>query len=278
MTAVILHRMALGFLVPLLVCGAARADSDNPGTGRAADKVIEFFRMDAFFGDAATWYSDAVARAKKDGPIPEGQLQTMDNLGKRILPPKNIVKIFKTAYIRAITPDNLKKLSDWMLTPQAIQLRTAYAKTLKVGAKARQAYVDGPGAAQLKPNRKNAIRTFTTAWGHEPLFVACRTEMDYVVRLALNAFLPPNTREVPKILKDAVLARKSTYVEPASAYYRVFDAYLLKDLRSEQIDELSKFAETAVGEAHVKAMQKALEATIDAAGKTMADQIIKGER
>jgi hypothetical protein len=185
------------------------------------------------------------------------------------------MKIFKPAYTKAMTQEGLNALYTFLNTPAGIHLRQGYAAAYRVKSKARQAYFDAESTAVLKPNRRNAISSFITEWQQDLLYSTMAAGLDLTVTMGLNPFQPAASREKPKDMRDKAAVRRATYMDEGRSAFLVQDFYLLKEVKNEDIDEMTKFATTNPAKVHTKAMIKAMEATLDGGAVTMQEQVVK---
>lgn len=239
------------------------------------DAVLEFFHTEEYLEDVVKCMDDSLARRRKEVPIPDKQMQNITSLSHRIYPASNLYKTFKVAYTKATTIENLTAVYNWMNTPKGIKFRQGFSAAYKATAAQREAYYKKQSKLLLKPNRNNALLTFITNWEQDGLEALVKSECDYGVLMGLNAYLPPESRDKTKYLKDKVVKKRPGYLEQSREGLLIFDFYLLKEMKNEEVDDLSKFATSATGQGHAKAYGKAMEVTLDGAAKTLMDQILK---
>lgn len=252
-----------------------------PGYASAApskptvDAVLEFFQTEQFLEAGIKCMDDALTRRKKEITIVDKQFQNIADLSHRIYPASNLYKAFKLTYAKATTIENLTAVHTWMNTPKGYKFRQGLANAYKATPAQREAYHKKMSPILLKPNRQNAINTFITNWEQDGLDAVMQSECDFGVLMGLNGYQPAQSRDKTKYLKDKVVNKRPGLVEKARASLIIFDFYLLKEMKNEEVDELSKFATSSVGQGHAKSYGKALEVTMDGAAKTLYEQVVK---
>lgn len=251
--------------------GAAQAAPSKP----TVEAVLEFFQTEQYLEAAVKCMDDALARRKKEVTINDKQMQTLTNLSHRIYPASNLYKTFKLAYAKATTIENLTAVYNWMNTPKGFKFRQALANAYKATPAQRESYHKKMSPILLKPNRQNAIGTFITNWEQDGLEALMQTECDFGVLMGLNGYAPAASRDKTKYLKEKVVDKRPGFIEKARKQLMIFDFYLLKEMKNEEVDDLSKFATSSVGQGHAKAYGKAMEVTMDGAAKTLMEQVIK---
>lgn len=255
----------------LVWSGHASAAPSKP----TVDAVLEFFQTERFLEAGVKCMDDALSRRKKEITIADKQFQNVADLSHRIYPASNLYKAFKLTYAKATTIENLTAVHTWMNTPKGFKFRQGMANVYKATPAQREAYHKKMSPVLLKPNRQNAINTFITNWEQDGLEALMQTGCDFGVLMGLNGYQPSQSRDKPKYLKDKVVSKRPGLIEKARSGLVVFDFYLLKEMKNEEVDELSKFATSSVGQGHAKAYGKALEVTLDGAAKTLYEQVVK---
>lgn len=255
----------------LLWYGSAIAKPAKP----SVDKVLEYFQTEPFLGSVQKCMDEALARRKKEITITDVQMQNLTNLSHRIYPASNLYKTFKLAYAKTTTIENLTAVNTWMNSVKGMKFRRGLAAAYKATPAAREAYHKKMSPILLKPNRQNAINTFITNWEQDGLDAVLKSECDLGALMGMNGYQPAASRDQFKYLKEKVVAKRPGFIDKARADLMVFDFYVLKELKNADIDEVSKFATSAVGQGHAKAYGKALEMTMDGAAKTFMDQVSK---
>jgi hypothetical protein len=254
-----------------LDAGPAAAEPTKP----TVDLVLEILHVEDYLGDVIPAFEAAVARRKKENPISETQKTMLLSLGRRIYPPKNLMKVFKPAYAKAMTPEALTALYAFLNTPTGIKLRQGYAAAYRVKSKARQAYFDSESGSVLKPNRRNALTTYITEWQQDLLHGMMAASLDFGVAMGLNPYQPATAREKPKDMKDKYAQRRASYQGEGRNAFMVLDFYILQEAKNEEIDEMSKFASTNPAKVHTQAMIKGMEAALNGGAVTMQEQVVK---
>lgn len=257
-------------LIFILASPLAHAEPANP----TVDKLLDFWQTEGFLDRAATDFQDAVARRRKDVVVTDAQAQALQGLGKRIYPGKNLLRVFKANYTRAITSSAVAALSAWTRTSNGMRLGNGLAAAYKIDAAARQQKFDADSAA-FKANRKNVLHTFLIEWQHDDAYALMQAGLDFGVAMALNTIQPQAARETTKYLKEKAMSHRTGYLPDGRKAALTLDYNALAELKDEDIDELSRFAVTPPAQAHVKAFAKALEATLDGAAVTLARQMLK---
>lgn len=261
----------LHLAIVALIATPAFAQKSTP----TVEKVLEFFQTEAYLEQAQKCMDDALTRRRKEVTITDKRMQNIANLADRIYPASNLYKIFKLTYAKATTIENMTAIYNWQQTPKAIKYRQGLAAAFKAAPTTREAYQKKMAGIMLKPNRVNALQTFMENFEQDQTVALMHSECDFGIRMALNGYAEPAARDKVKYMKEKVQEKRSGYLEKAQEELKIFNFYALKDLKNEEVDELSKFATSALGQGHTKAFAKALEVTMDGAAKTLYEQIIK---
>lgn len=258
--------LALGLLLRTL---PAEGAPSQPST----DKILDAIHPAESLSLAEQMIDEALTRRKKEDKISKERGEEIMSLVKRIYPAKNLYKVFKVAYAKQISPDNVALVYKWTTTPIGIKLRQALQSAYAAGPAAPAAYAKKVGV--IKPNRRNAIETYANLSEKKAYFAAWKFGADLAIARALNAYKPAAEREQSADILRSVEARKGLYDTDAIAKTYVATAFLVKDLKNEEIDDLSKFVSTSHGMAHTKAINAALEGTLASAATTLEAQIVK---
>lgn len=265
------------FLASLVLTfsGATRAEAKKQGA--TVEKVLDFYRTEEFLDDCLHHVEEAIDRRKKELSFDDALAKRMKDVAARIYVKKNLFNVFKVAYAKATTLENMTALWDWMNSPRGLLLKRAYGQQYENKRyKDWKAYFDKESPTLLKPNRKNAITTFQSTFELWELETTKVLGSDFAVWWTINQ--SSAHKESLRFIKNKIKQRKQGFIEPARTYYDVFDFSLLRDLKNDEIDELSKFASTVVGQSATKAFRTALEQTLENAGKTLANEIAKGTK
>ncbi len=248
------------------------------GPAPTVEKVLDFYKTDEFLGDSFKYVQEAIDRRKKDVTIDPALIKRINDLGPRIYTKKNLLDVFKIAYAKNTTMESMTSLYAWQNTPNGLMLRKAYAEHFKGNAASWKKYYDKESPKVLKPNRRNALTTFITSTEQWELYTTKVLGGDFTIWHVLNTIAPANAKETIKSFKEKLKPRKSGFIEPGKEWFLVFDFALLRDVKNEEIDEMSKFPLTVPGQASTKAYRFALEQTFESAAKTLANEIVKGTK
>ena len=244
--------------------------------GATVEKVLDFYHTEDFLDDCLKHVEDALERRKKELAVDDAAAKRLKDVAARIYVKRNLYDVFKVAYAKQTTLENMTALWEWMNSPIGLLLRKAYSDHYKTPYKSWKAYYDKESTNVLKPNRKNALNTLLVSSGQNELAITKILGADFAVWWALNAIQPQP--ETLRYIRSKITPRRTRYIEPARAYYEIFDAALLRDLKNEQIDELTRFSTSVIGQGADKAYRAALEMTLDSAAKTLGSQLAKGTK
>lgn len=249
-----------------------------PTSGATVEKVLAFYHTEDFLDDCLKHIEDAVERRQKEVTIEDATARRIKDVAARIYVKKNLYDVFKVAYAKQTTLENMTALWDWMNSPRGLMLRRAYNDHYKGKASFKdwKAFYDKDSKTLLKPNRKNAITTFVTATEQWELGTTKVLGSDFAVWWTTNQLSPQ--KETLSYIKGKIKIRKPGYIEPAREYFMIYDFALLRALKNEDIDEISKFSSTVIGQGAAKAYRAALEQTLESAAKTLASEIGKGTK
>lgn len=268
-----LSRIASSCLCLALVSGAvpARAASSKP----TVEGVLEAFQTQKLLEEFG--FASVEQAVKRHSPkIRPARAKQILDLARRIYPGKNLYDVFKVAYSKQITLENMTATYKWLATPDGIKFRRASQGYFDVpGTKERLAYFTATGKALLKPNRKNAFDTFNKTTQPAELVGSLMFGGDYAVRKALEVYKPEAERETDAQIRDHVNVKRDGYVAIGREADDVVASYLFRDLKNAEVDVVTKFFASVPGEAHVKAYRAALDGTLKSAASTLATQLAK---
>jgi hypothetical protein len=263
----------------LLAAAPAHAKTKPPSSsGATVEKVLDFYHTTEFRDDCLHHVEEAVDRRRKEVQMDDDLAKRIKDVAARIYVKKNLYDVFKVAYAKQTTLENMTALWDWMNSPRGISLKKAYDQHYggKGNYKEWKAYYDKEAGIVLKPNRKNAINTYITANEQADYEINKILGGDFAVWWTANQMSAQ--KEPIKYIKSKIKPRRTGYLEAAREYFGIYDFSLLRDLRNEEIDDISRFASTVVGQGASKAYANALEQTMDSAAKTLANEIAKGTK
>ena len=247
-----------------------------PAPGATVDKVLAFYQTEDFLDDLYSHLKDAAERRRQETGLDPGAAQRMLVLGERIYRKKNLYDVFKVAYAKATTLENMQTLFKWMNTPRGIALRQGIQRAYELGGfRAWHALYQREMKTAINKNRQNALTTFSTSFEDWELAISKKLGADYAISLAANTTATPAGKETLLALKKRISERRPGYIEDARLYYKVFDYVALRTMKNEEIDELSKFASTPAGQEATRAYREALEATMESAAKTLTAEFVK---
>lgn len=270
------------FLVALLILltsltlhNTSYAANDFSPTKATPEHVLDLLHVSDYLAEAEPAFSRAITRRKKEAKIADADVKLIEGFVKRIYPARNLMTVFRQAYAKAVPPETITEIQAWLITPIGLKFQQALTQVYATTSSLRQAFLARESANVMRPNRQNAFKTFSRTFGQESLYGLLHSELDFGTLMALNALKPAAERDQQKLLKDHAKARRSILKEAARPELDAFNFSLLKDLKNSEIDELSKFAQSTAGTAHLAGFTKALEVTLDGAAVTLAEQIAK---
>lgn len=244
-------------------------------TKATVENVLAAFHTQDFLNDGITFIEGALTRRKKEVKVTPKRASDLLALARRIYPGKNLLTVFKVAYSKQTTLENMEALYTFLNTPAGIKLRRAYDQAYAVDASTRQTYYVKTGKTLLKPNRQNAFDTYMTTTKQYAVHGTWMTGSDLGIFRGLNGFLPPAERLASKTIEEQIATRKNGYIAAGKMFYIPFNTYLFKDMKNEDIDNITQFAATPAGEGHAKAYIAALEGTLASAAATLETQVAK---
>lgn len=261
----------LTVLLLLASSAALVAAPSNP----TPDKILEAYRAQESLGAALPLVERAIESRRRQIKATKAQADAILVLARRIYPPKNLYDVFKVAYAKKLAPDAVKPVYDWLNTPAGVKLRQAYTGAYAASESERTLYYEKTGKAALKPNRKNAIETLMTTSKQRHLYGVWMTGADTAALRAFNAILPEAKRLPATKIDTDLSTRAAQYKMQKPDYFIPFNTYLFKDMKNEEIDQVTGLAATPFGEAHAKAFEEALRSTLDSAAATLVNQLKK---
>ena len=125
-----------------------------------------------------------------------------------------------------------------------------------------------------KVNRLNALRSLLASWHLAEAYAACRGPLDLTAALAVAQLQLGTLSEATRkdLSRRQELARAGLRLTGQGYFAAAFDE-LLKGWSVGDLDDVAAFAATPAGEAHVKGLRRAYDATMAAAGKTLLKSI-----
>jgi hypothetical protein len=244
-------------------------------TQSMADGALAFYQTESIFKRAYDKFEDALARHRKEEGVTETQLRGLSLIGKRIYQGKNLLKVFTEAYAKLMPARDLNDLVMWQKTPTALKLTQGGLNLSLAPANKISAYFKKNSPTLLRPNRKNALNTFFKAFEQSATYASLEAGVDIGVKLGLSGYASASDREKVAQIAEKAEGWKDGYQGLNQNKWIVTNFFMLKEMRNDEIDEVSKFAMSITGQAHTQAYIKAMDATFLAAGKTLRDQVIR---
>lgn len=229
------------------------------------EQVLDYYHTREFLDQAMNQMEEALQRRRKETTVAEPLAVQMMAMARKIYRPDNLMEVFKVAYAKAISLEQMQAVAAWQVSVKGLILRRGindfYTK--------RNPAPPPEGTV----NRRNAISTFVMANELDDLFMALMLGADWGVWMAIEASQPPQNRESVKFITEKIKARKTGYSATARAKAANYSVEILKKLKNDEIDELSKFASSPAGQGSTRAYRRALELTMERAGQTLAKQL-----
>lgn len=245
---------------------------------QAAEKVLRSYHIDAMLGSVYERLEDALTRHQADKGVTETQLRGVALLGKRIYQPQNMLTIVAEAYTKIISAADLRTLLAWQKTPLGMRYGQAQKTFLQTPVAQISAYYQQESPALLRPNRRNALNTYSRALEQDQLHASLEAGAELGVELGLSGYMSPAARENTVKIAAHSQSMKIGFLGKNQGKALSQNFFLLKDMRNDEIDEISKWAMSVAGQNHTRALIKALDATLLAAAKTLRDQVIQAAR
>lgn len=243
------------------------ASSPALAASASVEKVLGYYHTDVFLDQAMGHVEEALKRRRKEITVPDARGNEILATARKIYKGANLFGVFKVAYAKAITLEQMTALAAWQVGIKGLMLKRGIDAYYGKGKKTPP--------PETKPNRRNAINTYVAAHELVDLHTAFMLGADLGIWMALDAYQPRDSRDTVKFMKEKIKARKTGYNEPARAKVYDVSVEVLKGMKNEEIDEVSKFASSANGQAASRAYRRALELTMERAGETLTAQIQK---
>ena len=240
-----------------------------------ADGALAFYQTESLLKNAFDKFEDALARHRKEEGVTETQLRGLSLIGKRIYQGKNLLKVFTEAYAKVMPVRDLNDLVMWQKTPIALKLAQGVLNLSRAPERKISDYFKKNSPTLLRPNRKNALNTFFKAFEQSVTDASLEAGVDIGVKLGLSGYASASDREKIAQIAEKTEGWKDGYQGLNQSKWVATNFFMLKDMRNDEIDEVSKFAMSITGQAHTQAYIKAMDATFLAAGRTLRDQVIK---
>lgn len=268
----VLRRLPRIWLVVLCLFGSpAHAAVDT----KSAEHVLRFYQTEEVLGSVSLRFEDALNRHRQDDGVTPMQLRGLALIGKKIYQAPNLFKVFVEAYALVISIHDMRDLLAWQKTPLGLRFRQGLKEFFTTPESKIDRFLKKNSLQNLKANRKNTLNTFFKALEQDQIYVNLESGADLGVLLGLSGYAPESDREkVDKIVAQAQ-GRRLGFSGKSQELWLRQNFFALKDLRNDEIDQVSKFAMSAAGQGHMQAYLKALEVTLTAAAKTLRDQVIK---
>jgi hypothetical protein len=233
----------------------------------SVEKVLAYYHTDVFLEQAMGQMEGALERRRKEITVPSARGNEVLATARKIYKGANLFSVFKVAYAKAITLEQMTALAAWQVGIKGLLLKRGLDEYYGKGKKAPP--------PKTTPNRRNAINTYIAAQELVDLHTAFMLGADLGIWMALDAYQPRESRDSVKFMKEKIKARKIGYNEPARL--KAFDnsVEILKGMKNEEIDEVAKFGSSANGQAASRAYRRALELTMERAAETLTAQLQK---
>jgi hypothetical protein len=242
---------------------------------KSAEHLLRIYRSEDLLGSVYGRFENALNRHRQDDGVTEMQLRGLALIARKIYQAPNLNKIFVEAYALLISIHDVKDTLDWQKSPLGLRLSHGLKDFFTTPSSKIDRYFKKNSLDTLKPNRKNALNTFFKAHEQDQIYVNLESGADLGVALGLSGYTPEKEREKVEKIATQVQDRRLGFSGKSQKDWLTQNAYVLKDLRNDEIDHISKFAMSAPGQGHTKAFLKALEVTLTAAAKTLREQVIK---
>ena len=239
--------------------------SPSDAIGATVEQVLDYYHTTEFLGQGLGQLEDALKRRRKEITVPDDVAAQIVATARKIYRASNLMDVFKAAYAKAISLGQRQALATWQVGVKGLLLRR--------GINAYYTKSNPMPPPETTSNRRNAINTYVLAHELDDLYASWMLGADLAVWLALEAFQPPKNRETIKFIREKIKLRRTGYNEFVRS--KAFDdaVQILKKLKNDEIDEISKFASSPPGQVSTRAYRRALELTLERAGETLAKQV-----
>ena len=242
---------------------------------KSAEHLLRFYRTPELMDSVYLRFENALNRHRQDDGVSDMQVRGLALIGKKIYQGPNLFKILVDAYALVISIHDVRDVLEWQKTPLGIRFSHGLKEFFSTPETTLNRYLKKNKFENMKPNRKNALNTFFKAQEQDAIYVNLETGADLGVLLGLSGYTPEKDREkTDKIIAQAQ-GRRLGFSGKSQQQWLRQNFFVLKDLRNDEIDLISKFAMSAAGQGHSQALLKALDFTLTAAAKTLRDQVIK---
>lgn len=259
-------------LTAALVAGTSVNGSPIP-IESTAGKVLAFYQVEEFLSDTGAQVEATLKNRKRDLALTKERATEILGYAQRIYRKRNLFSVFRVAYPKVATRATLEPLYQWMLSARGLKLRQGYTQLYKTNEAQWRDFYEHEAATLLRPNRKNALQTFIKSTELTQLLASKRIGADYAVEMALQSYAPAGQRETAAAIKSRLRTRRNGYVDNGQEQAMILATSLTRDLKNEEIDDASRFATSAVGQAATQAFIKALDFTMESAAATLASTI-----
>ena len=260
-------RLIFVFLVALLWC-------ESPLHAAAPVErvkiLLEYKQAKQLFANPYADLVAAIERRSTYTQIAEQRKARILQIGKKIYQQDNLYEVLVAAYATfadaAAVEAEIKMFRSLVGQLYAKVLTGIYQPGFDAEV---ERYWDNRDFKAMKANRKNTIGSYLKQSKQADPTGMIMAGMDIGVDLSLNAFKRRRYRKSLKQIKADTKLRKNNYVMDGSTETLKEMTYAFRQMKSVQIDWLTRFYYGRFGESATRTYLNAIEVTLDRAGETL---------
>ena len=240
------------------------------------DLVVTAFEMGFYFGQINDKVEPELDRQTKEQVINATQAKKIRSYIKRIFVRSNLSNFAAKTVASKMDVNVLQKFRGWFSKPIGQKLYDAFAARENPNYKLeKDKYFITYGQAKIKNNRINVIRTYLINSKTLENIATAELGARYAIDMGRDGLRPKGTQERPLSVYNRLKPIQSYYLtKPTDELLKDY-IYLFRNLTNREIDSYSKFLTTPLGAKIVAGANEAFTLTIQQAGATVSNRIVK---
>lgn len=222
------------------------------------------------FATPAGDLSAALERRRKYTEIDNATASKILEVGQKIYKEASLLDVLTAAYAIFATQQQVEAETKLFESPTGILYKAALAEMAAPDFAGRVfKYWQTRDFKKIQQNRKNVIASYIKQTGAAEIQGVFHAGMDIAIDLSLNAFKHQRSRLTLETIKRQTRLRKNNYVMDNADELIQNITFAFRELKNSQIDMITRFYFSRIGEQSTKAYKHAVEITMDRAGETL---------